>query len=148
MPTPFRKIPRTISMKYRSAKNAERYLVCDGLADQRGTGIEQRLHSPGMLRWHRIGARPVVIATAGGHASNVEQILGSEAESAERATRGAVDADACPRDEGVDAIAHAISSTLGEWRVHTTTRPRIIEGHFTLKCRACGHSPVTPTRIT
>ena len=63
------------------AQDAERDLVGDGLADQRGAGVEQRLHRPGMPRRHRPAGRPVVVAAAGRHAGHVEQVLGGEGEA-------------------------------------------------------------------
>ena len=63
------------------AQDAERDLVGDGLADQRGAGVEQRLHRPGMLRRDRPAGRPVVVAAAGRHARHVEQVLGGEGEA-------------------------------------------------------------------
>jgi hypothetical protein len=88
------------------AQNAERYLVGDGLADQSRAGIEQRLHRPGVARRHRVRARPVVVAAAGGVARDVEQIFRREGETVQRAMRRTLDGDARSGDKGVDRIIH------------------------------------------
>ena len=50
------------------AEDAERDLVGDGLADQRGAGVEQPLHRPGVARRDRMLSRPVRVAAAGRNA--------------------------------------------------------------------------------
>src|SRR5262249_48198859 len=89
------------------AQDAERDLVGDGLADQRGAGVEQGLHGPGMTLWNWPAGRPVVVAAAGRNAGYVEQILGREGQAGERPARPAVDPHARAGDEGADLLRHA-----------------------------------------
>lgn len=70
------------------AENAERHLVGDRLARDRGAGIEQGLHDPGVAGRRSGEARPVRIATAGRHTRNIDQILDRETEAGKRSRRG------------------------------------------------------------
>ena len=72
------------------AEDAERHLVGDRLADQRGPGVEQRLHGPGVPRGHRMVPRPVRIAAAGRMARDVEEVLRGEGEAGQRTVRPAL----------------------------------------------------------
>jgi len=62
------------------AQDAERDLVGDRLADQRGAASSSVCTAQACRVGKERAGRPIVVAAAGRHARNVEQVLGGEAE--------------------------------------------------------------------
>ena len=82
------------------AEDAERHLVGDRLADQRGAGVQQPLHGPGVACGHRILPGPVRIAAARRVARDVEKVLDGERQAGQRTVRRPGNAHARTGDEG------------------------------------------------
>ena len=96
------------------AEDAEGHLVRDGLADQRGAGVEQGLDRPGVARGDRVLAGPVRIAAARRMARDVEEVLGREGEVGERAARASGHAHLDAGHEGVEGVGAAGSAMAAQ----------------------------------
>ena len=88
------------------ADRAERQLVHDGLAAEVRASLQQTLNGGSVTVGRCVGPQPVRVARARHVAGNVEVVLGGEAETSQRAVRGALDLDARSRTERAERVGY------------------------------------------